>query len=149
MTEAKKPARLEFDVAVMQGSLYHLGGVTVPYDLLFALRSLAADCKVTEVTGTSKEEVAQQAALFAAELRAIWANAEAADTTGNYMLSDNYEPTGGARPPWKKGSGAMFSIGMKAPTGEEAWLHKFDNAEADPKQSVHVKFLVSLQFTLA
>jgi hypothetical protein len=140
-----KDVRFEFDIAVIDGSLDQQGGVTVPFELIAALHAEASNHQVDDLAAQDATGELQQAQLFADKIVEIW-NALGTATAG-WKLSDTFEPTGGSRPPWRNGSGAMYSLLEVSPTDSSTnELLRFDNAPATPLQQVTVKFLLSLQF---
>ncbi|MCK5942634.1 MAG: hypothetical protein KAI24_11725 [Planctomycetes bacterium] len=140
-----KDVRCEFDIAVIDGKLANGGGVTIPIDLVAALHAEAKSHQVTDLQPNTSAEEDQQSQLFADELMAIW-NAVGGATNG-WQLSATFEPTSGSRPPWKRGTGAMYGLlSVDTTTGAASPTYAFTNGTAQPAESVTVKFLLSLQF---
>jgi len=145
-SQQHKDVRFEFDISVVQGQLDHEGGVTVPFQLIAALQAATQGQQVEDLdpgNDTAKQD--RQSQLFADKLREIWNNL--GGVISDYRLSADYEPTTGARPPWKRGGGAMFDLLEFDPgTQQTRDTFEFTNHPATPAQSVTVKFRLSLQF---
>ncbi|MCA8949058.1 MAG: hypothetical protein KDE27_06135 [Planctomycetes bacterium] len=143
-----RPVVLTFDVCVHSGKLAFDGGVAVPTELIADLSDEAKKHKVKQVAGETMRDKLEQSHLFFLTLRKIWAAVQRDHGTDNWCLEESYQASGGSKPPWQIGGGAVVRIGDRD-LAETKWVLGFDNDGNDKDrvcQAVTVEFYVGLRF---